>query len=194
MPTFVDVGRRTLSLTMLVAAVVLLFGAVAHRSSAQLETAPPTVVPEFETPIPTNAPVFTPVVTQPLTTPLPTLPSIDVRAAAGIGVTFVLVWLLLALFFVVVSWRIFTKAGEPGWASIVPVYNAIVLLKIAGKPWWWIFIMWLVIPVFIAYVDLAHRFGKSTGFGVGLVLLSPIFFPILAFGDAQYEPAMASGT
>lgn len=88
-------------------------------------------------------------------------------------------------------WMVFTKAGEPGWASIVPIYNVIVLLKIADKPLWWILLLLIpfvnIVIGFIVLIDVAHNFGKSTGFGVGLALLGFIFFPILGFGDAQYK-------
>jgi hypothetical protein len=88
-------------------------------------------------------------------------------------------------------WAIFTKAGKPGWAALIPIYNLIVLLEIVGKPWWWLLLM--VIPlvnvVFAVwtYNLLSKSFGKSEGFTVGLILLSIIFLPILAFGDAQYQ-------
>jgi len=88
-------------------------------------------------------------------------------------------------------WAIFTKAGKPGWAALIPIYNLIVLLEIVGKPWWWLLLM--VIPlvnvVFAVwtYYLLSKSFGKSEGFTVGLILLSIIFLPILAFGDAQYQ-------
>lgn len=87
-------------------------------------------------------------------------------------------------------WRIFTKAGKPGWAVLVPIYNAIVLLEIVGKPWWWIFLV-IIPPIslifgIIVIVELAKAFGKSGGFAVGLILLGFVFFPILAFGDAEY--------
>lgn len=87
-------------------------------------------------------------------------------------------------------WIVFTKAGKPGWAAIIPIYNAIVLLEIAGKPIWWVIL--LLIPcvnIFVAvliFIDLAKSFGQSPAFGIGLWLLGFIFFPILAFGDAKY--------
>jgi hypothetical protein len=87
-------------------------------------------------------------------------------------------------------WTIFTKAGQPGWAAIIPIYNMIVLLKIVGKPTWWILLC--LIPgvnyVFIiwTYNMLSKSFGKEEGFTVGLILLGIVFFPILAFGDAKY--------
>jgi len=101
----------------------------------------------------------------------------------------------LAIFAVMIAslWKIFTKAGEPGWAAIVPIYNIIILLKIVGRPWWW-FILMLIPLVFIIFaiivaLDLAKAFGKGVGFAVGLILLPIVFYPILAFGDAQYGGA-----
>ncbi|MDQ3819230.1 MAG: DUF5684 domain-containing protein [Acidobacteriota bacterium] len=100
--------------------------------------------------------------------------------------------LVFMIFFIACFWKIFEKAGQPGWASIIPIYSTIVLLKIAGKPWWWIFLLCIPLVniyfVFVFAIDLAKNFGKGTGFGVGLVLLGIIFFPILAFGDARYMP------
>ena len=89
------------------------------------------------------------------------------------------------------QWGIYSKAGKPGWACLVPIYNRIVLLEIVGKPWWWLLLMFIplvniAIIVYVYYL-LAKSFGKSEVFTIGLLLLSPIFFPILAFGDAEYE-------
>jgi hypothetical protein len=87
-------------------------------------------------------------------------------------------------------WKIYVKAGQPGWACIVPIYSLIVLLDIIKKPGIWF--LWLLIPIvniFFAIrvaVELAKVFGKDTGFAVGLIFLPFIFLPILAFGDAQY--------
>jgi hypothetical protein len=178
------VGRRFLAGLVFVVAFLAIGGGVL----AQLETAPPTVAPEFVTPVPTVAPVITPVASfRPVTTPLATLPTVDVAGAAAFGFFSFLFAIAVGAFFVIVLWRIFTKAGEPGWAAIVPIYNWIVLLKIVHRPWWWIFIMWLIIPAIIVYLDLAKVFGQSTAFGVGLILLPVVFLPILAFGGAQYQ-------
>jgi hypothetical protein len=88
-------------------------------------------------------------------------------------------------------WKIFSKAGKPGWAAIIPIYNAIVLLEIVDKPLWWIILMFIPIVNFvisiIVTVELAKKFGQSTGFAIGLILLAPIFYPILGFGSAQYQ-------
>lgn len=87
-------------------------------------------------------------------------------------------------------WKVYTKAGEPGWACIVPIYNIIVLLKIAKKPMWYLILLLIpfinTIMLFVVYIAIAKNFGKGAGFGVGLALLGFIFFPILAFGDAKY--------
>ena len=92
-------------------------------------------------------------------------------------------------------WKVFTKAGRPGWASIIPIYNGIVLLQIAGKPGWWVILFVvpianIVIPLLMC-LALAERFGKGAGFGVGLFLLGIIFFPILGFGSAEYQAGAA---
>ncbi len=111
-------------------------------------------------------------------------------AAAGASAGSTIISLIIAAFTVVCLWFVFKKAGEPGWAAIVPFYNLYVLFKITyGNGWKFLL---LLIPVanivfgIIAYVKLAKAFGKSTGFAVGLVLLCPIFLALLAFGDAQY--------
>ena len=87
-------------------------------------------------------------------------------------------------------WQVFAKAGEPGWAIFIPIYNMYVLLRIAGKPGWWLILFFvpfvnLVISI-LTYVGLAQAFGKGVGFTVGLILLPGIFFPILAFGSSVY--------
>jgi hypothetical protein len=118
-------------------------------------------------------------------------------AAAGGGLMMIVQLVILAVM-VVSMWKIFTKANEPGWASIIPIYNVFVMLKIAGKPGWWLILFFIpivnLVVGILAMVALAARFGKGAGFVVGMVLLPIVFFPILAFGDAQYqaEPAPAA--
>ena len=104
---------------------------------------------------------------------------------------FVIIALVFLVLMIASIWKVFSKAGEPGWAAIVPIYNVIVLLKIAGKPLWWIIlfiipIVSLIVGIFMG-IGLAGRFGKTAGYGIGLALLPFIFFPILAFGDAKYS-------
>lgn len=88
-------------------------------------------------------------------------------------------------------WKIFDKARQPGWASLVPFYNMYVLLKVAGRPGWWL-VLFLVpfvnfVIVILVGIDLAKRFGKGVGYGLGLTFLSPIFYPLLGFSDAPYQ-------
>ena len=108
----------------------------------------------------------------------------------GIGIGFILIILAVVVFMIAALWKIFEKAGQPGWAAIVPIYNCYVLLKIVGKPGWWLllFLIPIVNYVFIiwTYNMLSKSFGKEEGFTVGLVLLGIVFFPILGFGDAKY--------
>jgi Family of unknown function (DUF5684) len=106
--------------------------------------------------------------------------------AAVVGLVFMVVWLAFVALLIASLWKLFTKAGEPGWASLVPIYNFIVLLKISSMPWWWIILA--PIAMLIVPFKLAANFGKGAGFGVGLLLLGVIFYPMLAFGGAQYRP------
>ena len=119
----------------------------------------------------------------------------QLAAASGLATGILIVYFAVLLLAIISMWKIFTKAGEPGWAAIVPIYNFIVLLKIAGKPAWWIVLLLIpfvnIVIAAILSIALAHNFGKSTGFGIGLFLLGFIFGPILAFGDARYQPQSA---
>ncbi len=106
-------------------------------------------------------------------------------------------FLSLAIVILIIAgfWKVFVKAGHPGWAAIIPFYNIYILLKIAGRPGWWLLlflvpVVSLVIAIIVA-IDVAKAFGKGTGFGIGLAFLGPIFYPILGFGDAAYLGAPA---
>lgn len=107
-----------------------------------------------------------------------------------LGGTFLLVMLAVGVIAIASMWKVYSKAGQPGWASIVPIYNMVVLLKIVGRPLWWLILLLIplvnIVVVIIMFIDLAKSFGQGAGFGVGLVFLGTIFFPILAFGDARY--------
>ena len=113
-------------------------------------------------------------------------------AAGGVGIGVMIVWLAIALVVIVALWKVFEKAGEPGWAAIIPIYNMIVLLKIAGRPLWWIVLLLIpfvnIVAAILVSIDIARRFGNGTGFGLGLAFLGFIFYPILGFGDARYQP------
>ena len=102
-----------------------------------------------------------------------------------------LLGLAIVIAFLAGIWKVFTKAGKPGWAAIVPIYNLIVLLEIAGKPLWWIVLFFIplvnLVAVVLVGIAVAERFGKGAGFGVGLGLLAFVFYPILGFSDATYQ-------
>ncbi|MBR5227479.1 MAG: hypothetical protein IKV94_02465 [Clostridia bacterium] len=109
---------------------------------------------------------------------------------------FVFAWIILLI---IAQWKLFKKAGEPGWLSLIPICNTVMMFKIAGMSGWWAagallagfipvvgIIASIVINVLLAY-NLAKAFDKGAGFTVGLVLLAPIFISILAFGKSQYK-------
>ena len=102
-----------------------------------------------------------------------------------------IVYVAVIVFYLVSMWRVFEKAGQPGWAVIVPIYNIYILLKVAGKPGWWLVLMFIplvnIVVDILVQVNVAERFGQSGGFAVGLVFLPFIFYPILAFGEATYR-------
>lgn len=110
-----------------------------------------------------------------------------------------LVILYIAILVLIISayWVLFGKAGKPGWASIVPVYNGMVMAEIGGRPSW--HGVMLLIPfvnivfAFFIMIDIAKSFGRSTGFGVGMVLLGFIFVPMLAFGSDKYQGPVYQG-
>ena len=104
---------------------------------------------------------------------------------AAAGAIIAILSLILGIFSIITMWKIYTKAGKPGWASIVPIYNIIVLLEITGLPTWYIALFFVpfanIYAMFKIYIELAHKFGKSTGFGVAMIFFSIICLPILAF-------------
>jgi hypothetical protein len=107
------------------------------------------------------------------------------------GILFILIVIALSLFLIVSLWKVFVKAGQPGWGIFIPIYNIYLLLMIAGKPGWWLILYLIplvniVIGILVA-IDIAKNFGKDTAFGLGLVFLGFIFYPILAFGSATYN-------
>ncbi len=111
---------------------------------------------------------------------------------------FIVLYLILIVLVIAGMWKTFTKAGQPGWAAIVPIYNMIVILEIAGKPTWWILLYFvpianIIIPIIVS-IAVAENFGKSVGFGIGLAFLGPIFYAILGFGDAQYTGGIATAS
>ncbi|MEU4801837.1 DUF5684 domain-containing protein [Actinosynnema sp. NPDC023587] len=116
---------------------------------------------------------------------------------ASIGVFPIIISLVIAVLMIAAMWKVFAKAGQPGWAAIIPIYNIYVLLKVAGRPGWWLILF--IIPVVnlvmsvILALDVAKAFGKSGVFGFfGLWLFGIVGYPVLGFGSARYQgPAAA---
>ncbi len=109
----------------------------------------------------------------------------------GIGFVGWLFYTAVIVLMLVSMWKVFVKAGKPGWACLIPVYNTLVMLEIVGKPWWYLLLMLIPVVNIVIWImislDMARVFGKGSGFGIGLAFLPMIFYPILAFGDAKYQ-------
>jgi hypothetical protein len=111
--------------------------------------------------------------------------------SAAFGGTTLIIFLGITLVIIAGMWKVFAKAGKPGWACLVPFYNIYVMLQIAGKPGWWLILFLIpllnLIIIILVSIAIAERFGKGAGFGLGLAFLGFIFYPVLGFGDARYE-------
>ena len=118
---------------------------------------------------------------------------------SGAGAGAILLWFAVVYAILVIPyWVIFTKAGQPGWPALIPIYSTYIVLKIVGRPGWWLvlFIIPLVnlVILIIMMNDLSKSFGHGVGFTLGLVFLSLIFVYILAFGSSTYRgPAATAG-
>ncbi|MFO1062259.1 MAG: DUF5684 domain-containing protein [Pirellulales bacterium] len=117
-------------------------------------------------------------------------------AAAALAGLFVMMMILavvtlpLSIFIIATWWKVYTKAGKPGWASLIPIYGTIVFLEIVGRPIWWVVLTLIpcvnFVVIIILFIDLAKSFGKDVAFAVGMILLGIVFLPILAFGNSRY--------
>ena len=107
-------------------------------------------------------------------------------AIAAMGLFFWILSMALGILKIVSLWKIFKKAGKPGWASIVPIYNIYIMCEIAEKEWWYILLLCVpfvnIYAIIVLYNGMAKKFGKGGGFVVGMILLPVVFFPMLAFG------------
>lgn len=108
----------------------------------------------------------------------------------GLSTGQIILYLIITIVCIAGMWKAFEKAGQPGWAAIIPIYNIYIMTKIGGKPGWWTLLC--LIPfvniIFIIWIHnmVSKSFGKTEGFTVGLVLLGFVFWPLLGFGDAKY--------
>ena len=121
----------------------------------------------------------------------------DIIGAAGsiigiifISIFFAILYFGIIAFYIISMWKIFVKAGRPGWAAIIPFYNIFVEIEITGLPWWVFFLVFIpganIAALILISINLANVFGKSAGFAVGLIFLGFVFIPILAFDDSKY--------
>jgi uncharacterized protein DUF5684 len=110
----------------------------------------------------------------------------------------IIISLAIAILMIAAMWKVFSKAGQPGWAVIIPIYNIYIMCKVAGRPGWWVLLMFIpfvnFIIAIILNIDIAKNFGKGVGFGIGLIILPFIFYPILGFGSAQYQDGAGPST
>lgn len=118
-------------------------------------------------------------------------------AAGGIiGILFLLFYLAVIVLVIAGGWKMFAKAGQPGWGILVPILNIYFMCKIAGRPGWWVILFFIpivsLIVAIILMIDIAKSFGKGIGFGLGLAFLGFIFMPILGFGSAEYHGPVAA--
>ncbi len=115
---------------------------------------------------------------------------------AIVGIGFLVAFLALPFLMIAGMWKTFSKAGQPGWAAIIPIFNVYILLKIVDRPVWWLVLFFIPLVNFIiailVSIDLAKAFGRGAGFGLGLVFLAPIFYPLLGFGSAQYQKSRSA--
>ncbi len=112
------------------------------------------------------------------------------NGAAGAGIGMTLVYLVIMVVLLVSYWKIFVKAGKPGWAIFVPIYNIIVMLEIIKKPLWWIILFFIplvnIVIAIIFCIELVKAFGKPAVHAVLLIFFGIIYIPYLAFSDAKY--------
>jgi hypothetical protein len=99
---------------------------------------------------------------------------------------------ILAIIGIVAGWKLYVKAGQPGWAILIPIYNIIVFLKIINRPWWWLLLLCIpivdIVILFIIVFDLGKSFGKGGAWSFFLlIVLSIIGYLILAFGKSEYK-------
>jgi hypothetical protein len=123
--------------------------------------------------------------------------ALDTSANSSSGLILTVVYLAVLVLMIAAQWVVFSKAGKPGWAAIIPFYNILVELEIVGRPWWWLLLIVFVpiVNVVLAVMlinDLSKSFGHGVGYTLGLLFLPFIFLPMLAFGGSTYVgPAAA---
>ncbi|MDB2226454.1 DUF5684 domain-containing protein [Halorubrum ezzemoulense] len=121
--------------------------------------------------------------------------SVSIQGASSTNIElFVTLGLIILIF--AGLWKVFEKAGKPGWAAIIPIYNLYVLVKVSGNAWYWFALFFVPVINFFATlkvsIDVAGKFNKGILFGLGLTFISFVFYPLLGFGGYQYNDATSS--
>jgi len=123
---------------------------------------------------------------------MPSVQSIFAQSDSAFGGVLVILYLAFIIVVIAGMWKTFEKANQPGWGVLIPIYNVILLLNVAGKPIWWLILFFIpivnLIPGILVPIGVAKNFRQGTGFGIGLLFLPFIFYPILGFGDAEFDP------
>lgn len=117
-------------------------------------------------------------------------------AIVGAMLVFWIFFIVIVIISIVTMWKVYKKAGKPGWAAIIPIYNMIVLLEIVERPLWWVLLYFIpfvnLVVTIIVSLDVAKKFGKSVVFAIFGLILTPIGWLMLAFGKAQYQGQTAT--
>lgn len=108
-----------------------------------------------------------------------------------LGIVSAVIAIAITLVVLAGIWKTFQKAGQPGWAAIIPIYNLYIMLKIGGNAWWWLLVMFVPIVQLYAFYKMfagvSKAFGQGIGFALGLWFLNLIFWPLLGFGDYEHR-------
>jgi len=112
------------------------------------------------------------------------------------GAIMVLMYLAVIVFEIAAAWKVYTKASQPGWAALIPIYNTYVLCKIAGRPGWWVLLFFVpfvnIVVAILVWNTISRSFGHGGGFTAGVILLPFIFIPILGFGSSEFAGAVSA--
>ncbi len=119
----------------------------------------------------------------------PVLYTTETTTATGISAIWIIAYLVFIVALIVASWKIFVKAGEEGWKSIIPIWSSIVLLRIVGYSPWYLLLFFIPFVNFVFVIVVAYKLAKSFGYGVGMTILEFVFgigALIIGFGDSKY--------
>jgi len=109
----------------------------------------------------------------------------------GFSPVLIVLWVIVAVVLVIANWKIFTKAGKPGWAILVPVYNIVVMIQIIDKPMWWIVMLFIPIANIVFMIKILYnlvlKFGQPGWHVVLALFVGVIYYPYLAFSKASYQ-------